>query len=89
MKYKKPEVEVIQFDYSEFMTGSMDSVSCPSDAGKGHTCETYVKGSSCSSWTTTAFGGGSCSNYNGHKCYGYTDPTHHNCSEYGVTCSKF
>ena len=92
MKYEKPEVDVVEFDFSEFMIcssnpGNPDS--CPSDAGYGHTCGAYVKGESCTSWTTTSFGGGSCRNYNGHKCYGYTDSTHTKCAEYGITCGSF
>ena len=83
MKYEKPQAEVMQFDYSEFMTGS------PNDPGHGHTCGNYTRGQSCASWTTTSFGGGSCSQYNGQKCYGYTDGTHSNCGEYGISCSNF
>lgn len=85
MKYEKPQIEVMDFDFSEFMTGSGDD----NDPGHGHTCGTYVKGQSCGSWSTTSFGGGSCSNYNGKKCFGYTDSTHSYCKEYGVSCGSF
>ena len=95
MKYEKPEVEVVAFDFSEFMlcssnpvnpgpqqcTGYTDSV--------GHTCGTYTQGSGCSSWTSPGFGGATCSSFDGKKCYGYTDSTHSNCQEYGYTCGKF
>ena len=90
MKYEKPEVEVVKFDSEGFMTASGSPTTCSGYTDSvGHVCGTYVAGQSCNSWTTPSFGGGSCSNYNGHKCYGYTDGTHSNCTEYGTTCGKF
>ena len=88
MKYEKPQVEVVEFENEGFMTTSAD----PNDPGHGHTCGTYVKGQSCASWTTTSFGGGTCSSYNGHKCSGYTDnnhPSSNPCKSYGLSCSNF
>ena len=87
MKYEKPQAEVLLFDYSVFMTGSSDD--CPNYAGYGHECGTYTKGELCLSWKTISFGGGSCSNYNGKKCSGYSDGTHTHCADYGISCSKF
>ena len=90
MKYEKPEVEIIKFDFTNIMTSSMAGGICSGYTDSvGHTCGNYTQGSSCGSWSTTAFGGGSCGNYDGKKCYGYTDSTHPNCREYGITCSKF
>ena len=81
MIYEKAVAEIVKFDdFAEFMTDS---------PGHGHTCGTYIKGQSCSSWTTTAFGGGSCNSYNGKECYGYSDSTHDWCDEYGISCGSF
>ena len=80
MKYMKAHAEIVEFDNCVFMQDS---------PGYGHTCGNYTKGVHCSSWTTTSFGGGSCTDYDGHKCDGYTDNTHNNCSEFGITCGKF
>ena len=88
MKYEKPQAEVMQFDYSEFMTGSSNTDNCPVDAGHGHTCGIYTKHESCQSWETISWNG-VCSNYNGHKCSGYTDDTHSYCSAYSITCANF
>lgn len=88
-KYEKPEFEVLDFNFAEFMTGSTGGPCSGYTDSVGHVCRSYVPGSSCSSWTTPSFGGGSCSSYDGHKCYGYTDGTHGNCSEYGISCAKF
>ena len=89
--YKKPEVEVIRVDSDGFMTASNGTPSeCSGYTDSvGHTCGTYTQGSGCASWTTPSFGGGSCGNYDGHKCYGYTDGSHSYCEEYGISCSKF
>ena len=95
MKYEKPEVEFVEFDFAGFMTSSSNNNPTASDScsgytdSVGHTCGTYSSGSSCGTWSTPSFGGGSCNNYNGHKCYGYTDNTHTYCAEYGVSCGKF
>ena len=98
MKYEKPEVEFVEFDFAGFMTGSSDGNPTEPTApdscsgyrdSVGHECGTYTQGSGCASWSTPSFGGGSCNNYNGKKCYGYTDNTHTYCSEYGISCSKF
>ena len=91
MKYEKPEVEFVSFDLSGFMTASSDSPAICSTYtdSVGHTCGTYTQGSGCTSWSTPSFGGGSCSDYNGHKCYGYSDNTHSYCKAYGVSCGKF
>ena len=83
MRYEKPQAEVMEFDFAEFMMASGNG------PGFGHTCSVYTKGSSCAGWTTTAFGGGNCSNYDGKKCYGYSDGSHSNCREYGISCSNF
>lgn len=91
-KYEKPEVDVVAFDFSEFMANSSNSgpTECTGYTDSvGHKCGVYTQGGGCASWSTPSFGGGSCSNYNGKKCYGYTDATHNYCSEYGVTCAKF
>ena len=94
MKYEKPEVEFVEFDFAGFMTGSPNGnptepttpVSCYSHTDSvGHQCVTYTQGVSCGSWTTPSFGGGTCNNYNGKKCYSYTDSTHNHCNEYGVS----
>ncbi len=90
MKYEKPEVEVVKFDFSEFMANSSNPTECNGYTDSvGHTCGTYTQGSGCSSWSTPSFGGGSCSSYDGKKCYGYTDNTHSNCREYGISCGSF
>ena len=91
MKYEKPEAETVVFDHSEFMAGSMINGSCTGyTESVGHTCTTYTSGSSCDSWSTPSFGGGSCQTYNGHKCYVYTDSSHTTpCREYGISCGKF
>ena len=91
MKYEKPDVEVIEIDSSEFMLCSGNGKpqdTCPSDAGHGHSCGTYVKGESCSSWTSTSWNA-SCGNFNGKKCYGYSDSSHSYCTEYGFNCKNF
>ncbi len=92
MKYEKPEAEVVAFDFSEFMASSGEQT--PSQCSGytdsvGHVCGTYTQGSGCTSWTTPSFGNGSCSSYDGKKCYGYSDSTHDYCAEYGVSCGKF
>ncbi len=94
MKYEKPEVEVVAFDFAEFMAASSDVNPTPRECNGytdsvGHSCGTYSQGSGCGSWSTPSFGGGSCNNYNGKKCYGYTDSTHSYCAEYGISCGKF
>ena len=92
MKYEKPEAEVVAFDFPVFMASSGETaprVCSGYTDSVGHVCGTYTQGSSCASWTTPSFGGGSCSNFNGHKCYGYTDSTHNYCQEYGTSCGKF
>ena len=93
MKYEKPEAEVVEFENSEFMAGSMIDGRCAGYTDPvGHSCTTYTSGSSCGSWSTPSFGGGSCGTYDGHKCYGYTDSNHPSsspCAEYGVTCGRF
>ena len=92
MKYEKPDAEIVAFDVPEFMTGSSEGApqTCNGYTDSvGHTCGTYTAGSGCASWSTPSFGGGSCSNYNGSKCYGYTDGTHNYCAEYGISCAKF
>ncbi len=88
-KYEKPEFEVLNFNFAEFMTGSTGGPCSGYTDSVGHTCGTYTPGSGCSSWSTPSFGGGSCGNYDGKKCYGYTDNTHSYCSEYGISCAKF
>ena len=93
MKYEKPEVEVVTFDFSEFMASSSESTTPKECSGYtdsvGHTCGTYTQGGGCASWGTPSFGGGSCNQYDGKKCYGYTDATHSYCAEYGITCANF
>ena len=93
MKYEKARVTVVQFDFAEFMTGSLIGGHCSGYSdGHGHTCGEYTQGSSCSNFTTTAWGGATCSSYNGYKCYSYTDSSHpvnNPCKEYGYTCSSF
>ena len=89
MTYEKAEVEVLQFDSQEFMTSSVQFPCTGYTDSVGHTCDSYSQGSSCTSWKTPSFGGGSCSNYDGKKCYGYSDGTHRWCKEYGVSCGKF
>ena len=93
MKYEKAEADVVKFDFSEFMAASMANDTCNvySD-GKGHTCGTYVKGQSCTSFTSTSWGGTNCSSYNGRICSGYTDnrhPASNPCSTYGYSCGNF
>ena len=90
MKYEKPEVELVKFDFADIMTSSLPGGMCTGYTDSvGHTCGTYTAGSSCVSWSTPSFGGGRCDNYNGSKCFGYTDGTHDYCGEYGVNCSHF
>ena len=90
MKYEKSEVEVVKFEFEGFMTSSGPGGVCSGYTDSvGHTCGNYTAGSSCGSWSTPSFGGGSCNNYDGKKCYGYTDNKHTYCAEYGVTCGKF
>ena len=90
MKYEKSEVEVVKFEFEGFMTSSGPGGFCASYTDSvGHTCSNYTPGSSCGSWSTPSFGGGSCSNYDGKKCYGYTDSSHNYCAEYGISCGKF
>ena len=90
MKYEKPEVEVVKFEFEGFMTSSGPGGVCSGYTDSvGHTCGTYTAGSSCGNWSTPSFGGGSCNNYDGKKCYCYTDNKHTYCAEYGVTCGKF
>lgn len=91
MKYEKPDADIVAFDVSEFMTSSTESApqNCSGYTDPvGHTCGTYTAGSGCTNWTTPSWNG-SCGNYDGKKCYGYTDSTHSYCKEYGVTCAKF
>ena len=90
MKYEKPEVEVVKFEFEGFMTSSLPGGICYDYTDSvGHKCNSYTAGSNCGSWSTPSFGGGSCSNYNGNKCYAYTDSTHTNCRDYTIECSKF
>ena len=89
MKYEKPEVEIVQFDFAEFMTASSAGPCNGYTDSVGHTCGGYTPGTSCTTWSTPSFGGGSCNTYNGHKCSGYTDSTHTYCTDYAITCSKF
>ena len=91
MIYNKAIVEVVYFDYREFMMGSLDSSGYCNDYtdSHGHRCGSYQKGESCSSWTTPSFGGGSCSNYNGHICNGYTDDHSTGCADYSISCGNF
>ncbi len=90
MRYEKPVAEVVKFDFAEFMTASLTGGVCGSYTDNvGHTCTNYTAGSSCGTWSSPSFGGASCSNYDGKKCYGYTDDRHTNCTEYGISCSKF
>ena len=89
MRYEKPVAEVVKFDFAEFMTASLSGGVCSTYTDEvGHTCGAYTAGSSCSNWSTPSWSG-SCGNYDGKKCYGYTDSTHPNCREYGISCSKF
>ena len=93
MKYEKPEVEVVAFDFAEFMTSSGTGDPTPTECtgytdSVGHSCGTYSQGGGCGSWSTPSFGGGSCNRYDGHKCYGYTDNRGY-CAEYGISCGKF
>ena len=71
------------------MTGSLVENQCSGYTDSvGHNCGTYTKGSGCTSWTSQSWGS-SCNNFNGKKCYGYTDSTHTYCAEYGFTCGSF
>ena len=89
MKYEKPQVEVMQFDYADFITASGNGGPCNGYTDSvGHTCGAYSNGN-CSSWTSPSFGGSTCSSYDGHKCHGYSDNRHSNCAEYGISCATF
>jgi len=91
MMYRKAIAEVLRFDdFVEFMTGSLQpDGSCSGYTDSvGHYCGTYESGRSCSGWTTPSWGG-SCDNYDGHKCYGYSDSTHPNCGQYSIRCENF
>ncbi len=92
MKYEKPEADVVAFDFSEFMTGSGSTIPmyCTGYSdGHGHTCGNYTEGTSCMDFTSTSFGNATCRNYDGKKCYAYSDGTHSNCTEYGYSCGSF
>lgn len=92
MIYNKAIVEVVYFDYREFMMGSLDSLGHCNDYtdSYNHHCGSYQQGTSCNSWTTPSFGGGSCSTYDGSHCNGYTDSNHSTgCAGYGVSCAHF
>ena len=93
MKYDKPTAKVVEFDFAEFMAGSLVNGTCSGYTDSvGHVCGSYVQGSSCSAWTSPSFGGAICDNYDGHICRSYTDDKHpasNPCREYGTTCRVF
>ena len=91
MMYRKAIAEVLRFDdFVEFMTGSLqpDGFCSGYEDSVGHYCGTYIKGSSCSNWTTPSWDG-SCNEYNGRMCSGYSDSTHPTCGSYGISCANF
>ena len=85
MKYEKAKVNVVTFDFTEFMTES------PHDEPLGSfTCGTYKAGESCNniSWQS----GYSCGVYTNGHCQGVESPagsTGDGCYAWKLTCSKF
>ena len=86
MKYEKALAEVVKFDFTEFMAGSLTNGHCKdySPDSLRH-CGDYYVGISCSNWTSS---GATCVTYNGSNCTTYIY-NGHEYSNQPWNCSHF
>lgn len=89
MRYEKPQIEVVQFDYDAFIRCSNDG---PHDDPIGSfTCGTYSHGGTCVniSWYSSGY---TCGSYTNGNCSAVTSPPGSmgdGCPAWRLTCSKF
>lgn len=70
MKYEKLEMEVVQFRFNEFMTGSLDPATkhCDDYYFNGNHCQSYTQSQSCSDFD---YGSYHCGTFNNNTCNNY------------------